>query len=154
MVFDRLLHEGTLHLLELVGVNCREVCRETEIVFSVVQFPFVIGDRSSRLHFPWRSVHGARQPAVLVDAPISKDLKILNCVAALRPGVIERVYHADALNGDLNGAIHHLRFGQACGFQNGRRDVNNVMKLRSDFSARLDSLRVEYDERVAGTAET
>ncbi len=54
-----------------------------------------------------------RGPALVVDAAVAEHLEVLRLVPLRRLGVVERVEHADALDGLLLHAVHRDRLGAA-----------------------------------------
>ena len=42
--------------------------------------------------------HAVGEPALVIDAPVAEDLEILGQMAAVRPGIIEAIDHAVALD--------------------------------------------------------
>ena len=148
LVLDRFLQEQLLQLLELLGVLRGQVVRRAEVLVDVVEFPLVFEERMPRLAFPGGAVDRVGQPAVVVDAAVAEDLEVLRLVPVLRLGVGERVDHAHAFDGRLRRAVHRLGLGQAGRFENGRRDVDDVMPLRPHFALGLDPLGPVDDQRL------
>ena len=93
------------------------------------------------------------RPALVVDASVTCHLEVL-CLAPLGSfGIVERVRHADALDRPLLDAVYGERLGETGDFENGRRDVDDMMKLGADLSLTFDSLGPMHDGAVAGAAE-
>jgi len=67
--------------------------------------------------------------------------------------VVERVDHAHALDRLLRHAVEDRGRLHAHGFENRRRDVDDVMELGADAAPVLDPRRPRDDEAVARTAE-
>ena len=97
----------------------------------VVQLPDIVveGGQLDLSGLPRRSVSGHRGPALVVDAAVARHLEILRLAPLGRLGVVERVQHADAFDRALLHAVDEDRLGQAGRFQNGRRNVDDVMEL-------------------------
>jgi len=87
---------------------------------------------------PGRLVDCPRQPAVMVDRAIADDFEILGEMAVRRMRGVERIDHAHALHRHLLGPVDRLRIGQACRFQNGRRDIQRLLKARNLLKAMLN----------------
>ncbi len=152
MVLGRFLQEELLQFLELFGVLRGQIVRRTEVLFDVVQFPFVFQQGMPRLALPGGAVNGMGQPAVVVDAAVAEDLEVLRLVPVFRFGVVKRVDHAHAFDGRLRRAVDGLGLGQAGRFEDGRRDVDDVVPLRPHLTLGLDSLGPVDDQRIAAAA--
>ena len=95
---------------------------------------------------------GAGQPAVLVDRAIAEDFEVLRGVSARSLGVGERIGQAHAFDRSLDRSIDALRLGQAGRFQNRRRDVDDMVPLRTQLALRGDALGPVDHHPIAGAA--
>src|SRR5262245_60878825 len=97
-------------------------------------------------------MHGARQPAIVINGAVAEDFEILRGVPALHRRVGEGVGHADALDRSLGRAVDTLGLGQTCSLQDGWSDIDNVMPLGPYFTLRGDLLGPMHHHPVAGSA--
>jgi len=105
----------------------------------------------ARLGLPGRLMHGAGQPAIVVDRPVAEDFEILRLVAIRCLRFIQRVKQADAFNRRLRDAIHFLGLRQSGSFKDRRRDIDDMVPLRTDLALALDTLRPMYRHAVGRT---
>src|SRR5207249_9281877 len=76
-----------------------------------------------------RNVTGVQTCALpILDAAVAEHFKVLGLVPVLRLGVRERVNHAYPFDGRLRRTVHRLGLGQAGRFEDGRGDVDDVMR--------------------------
>ena len=84
--------------------------------------------------FP-KEPHGRYRPASRrIDAAVAHDLEVLDIVPARRLGIGERVHHTHTFDRLLWRAIDDFRLRQLRGFQNCRRNVDDVMELRAHLA--------------------
>src|SRR5271170_1971147 len=110
---------------------------------------------SSAAHgHPWEpSVTRCCDPAIFVERAVSEHLEVLNVTRARSFRVVEAVHHADAFDGLLFHAIHLHRLGKMRCLQNGRGNVDDMVKLRAYSACVLDAVRPRYNQRVARATE-
>src|SRR5208283_1234269 len=118
----------------------------------VIEFPFVFEKWLAWRGFPGRPVDRVSQPALVVDAAVAEDLEILCLAPILRLGIRKRIQQAYAFDGSLRRAVHRFGLGQAGRFENGRRDVYDVVPLRPQLALGFDLVRPVNDHAVARAA--
>ncbi len=101
VVLERLLQEGSLHLLELLGFLRGKIVGAAVVFRRVVQLPSVLTDGANWFRLPWQFVCHIGVPSVLVDSTVPGELVMLHRVSRLRLRVIEGVAHADPFHGLL-----------------------------------------------------
>src|SRR5271165_4948701 len=107
VVAHRLYKPKALQLAELLGHLFGEVVRLAPVLGGVVEFPDVVVEGQDFLadQNPRCLVPRHRGPALVVNAAVAKHLEVLRLVPFRCLAVIERVEHADALNGLLLHAV-------------------------------------------------
>ena len=141
----------------------RDVVGLGEVVREVVQLPHVLlrvvrpgGEPFHRLRreVPRDPVEfRARPPAVLVDRAGSGELEVLNRMALLRGGVIERVEEAGAVHRLLLDPVDLIGLGNAGRLQHRRRNVDAMRELRAHVRVGPQPVRPGDDHRIARPAE-
>ena len=141
----------------------RDVVRLGEVVGQVVQLPHVplrvIRPGGEPFHRLRREVprdpvqFRAGPPAVLVDRAGSGELEVLNRMALLSGGVIERVQEAGAVHRLLLDPVDLLRFGNAGRLQHRRRNVDAMRELRAHVRVGPEPVGPGDNHRVARSAE-
>ena len=151
-VLRRLDQEEPLQLGKLLRVLLRQILRLGPIGVGVVQLPEVFVEPALVGAEPGYAVPRHRRPSLVIDAAIAEHLEVLRLVPFRRPGVVERIEHADAFERRLLHAVDHGRMRQAGGLEDGRRDVDDMMELAADLALRLDAFRPVHDRAVARAA--
>src|SRR4051794_32558532 len=97
----------------------------------------------------------ARDPPLVVEGSVAEHLEILSRARALRVRVlpIERVGHADPLDGLLGHAVDHRRFGDSDDVEYGRHHVDHMMKLETRGANICDPRRPSDDHSVSGSTK-
>ncbi len=154
VVARRLDQPQALQLVELLRHLLGQVVRLAPVLVGVVELPDVVVEGGHLLadEQPGRLVPRHRGPALVVDAAVAEHLEVLRLVPLGRLGVVERVQHADALDGLLLHAVHRDRLGESRRLEDRRRDVDDVVELRAHLALRLDPLRPVHDRAVARAA--
>ena len=96
-----------------------------------------------------------RHPSVVIDGAIAEHLEILRRVLGRRVGVrlIPCVGHAHAFNGDLLDAIDRVGLRNSGRFEDGRHDVNDVVKLAADAAHVVDMAGPGHGHALGRPAE-
>src|SRR5947199_8285459 len=81
----------------------------------------------------------ARHPAIVIDAAITKHLKILSGVRLLGVRIVERVNHRGPIKRWLQRPVHDRRERQAGSFQYRRGNIGDMSKLGANFSLGFNS---------------
>ena len=152
MIFDRLFEEFLLHRLQPLGILRGDIVREAEVAARVEQFPHVLVERRARFRRPRLEMDRARQPAVLIQRAVTEYLEILLGAAIGRLRIGEAVFHADPVDRHLLDPVDADWGGQPGGFEHGRRDIDDVMKLRPQ-PRRAEMARPRHYQPVARAAE-
>src|ERR1019366_10267697 len=98
---------------------------------------------------PGRAVPSHCGPPLMVDAAIAEHLEILGLASFGGLGVVEGIQHADTFQRSLLHAVNDRGCRQPGGFQNRRRYVDDVMKLRADLALSLDPVWPVHNRAVA-----
>ena len=145
--------EDSLQFLELLGILRSKVIRLAEVLIHLVKFPHVVLQRRERYHQPRERVPSAGDPAFVVDAAVAEHLEVLRGAALDRLRGVGGVEHGDAVHGPLRDAINGLGLRDPSGFERGRGDIDDMVKLAAHFALRLDALRPVHDHAIARTTE-
>ena len=94
-----------------------------------------------------------RDPAVVINGAVSQDFEILRSMSARNTGIVERIFHRSAMYWHLFDAVDKIWRSNACNVINRGCDVNNVMKLRTQFVGCSYLLWPRNCNCVAGAAE-
>src|SRR3954451_15495595 len=81
----------------------------------------------------------ARHPAVVIDAAITKHLKILSGVRLLGVRIVERVNHRGPIKRSLQRPVPGRREGQASSLQYRRGNIGDMSQLGANFALGLNS---------------
>src|SRR5690349_10305786 len=92
----------------------------------------------------------AGDPAIVIDASITKHFEILSGVRLAGLRIVEGVNHRGPVKRPLRCTVHALRERQSSGLQYGRSNIRDVSKLRADFSPRLNPRWPMYNYAVRG----
>src|SRR5262249_44733059 len=113
------------------------------IVGDVVEFPFVISERGhwSRAQEPWRlrgRCYGS--PTLVVERTVTEHFEVLGHARRRRVRIrlVERVSHAHAFDRRLLDTVNVLGSGNSADFEDGRDDVDHVVKLGTNATGILD----------------
>ena len=125
MILDRLFHEEVLKFFQLRRILGGQIIGFAEIFGHVIEFPYVLRERWERHHQPRDGVPGAGNPAIVIDAAITKHLEVLSSVRLLGLGIVEGIDHRSSIERSLRPS--HSRFWerQTGRFQNRRRNVGD-----------------------------
>src|SRR6266513_5544978 len=93
----------------------------------------------------------ACNPAIMVNSPVTKHLKVLGRVPVFGFWVIKSINHRRSIERKLFCSIHHLWKGQTGRFQYSGSNINNVTKLRPDLPFGFDSFGPMHHHPVTGT---
>src|SRR5580698_8272986 len=106
-----------------------QIVRLTPVFVGVVELPNVVVERRGYLAYknPWRFMSCDRGPALVVNTAVAEHLEVLRLVLLCSLCVVERISHADALDGMLLDAIDEDRLGQAGHLKDGWRNVDQVV---------------------------
>ena len=154
VVAHRLDEPEPLQLVQLLRHLLGEVVRLGPVLARVVELPDVVVEGRSFLadEQPRRLVSRHRGPSLVIDAAVAEHFEILRLVPLGSLGIAEGVQHADTLDRHLRHAVYRDRFGKPRGFEECGGDVDDVMKLRADFTLSLKSVRPVHDGTVARSA--
>src|SRR6266481_6451279 len=134
MILDCLLREEVLKLFQLCGILRSEIMGLAEILGHVIKFPGVFRERRKRHHQPRYGMARASDPAIVIDAAVSKHLEILSSMCLLCLRIVERVKHRCSVERPLNRSVDSLGERQTRGFEYSGRDIGNMGELRSNFA--------------------
>ena len=96
---------------------------------------------------------GARQPAIVINAPRAHDLEILRLPRARRRRVGEAVSEAGAVQRLLRHTVDDARRRYARHLIERRRDIDHMVELRAETAVILDAIGPGDHHRVANAAE-
>ena len=153
LVAGRLDEEQLLKFVKLLRHFHSQVLR-LRPVGVCVQLPNIILKRREFLGWrgPRRAMLRDGSPTIVVNPAITDDLKILGRMTLLGPWVIKRIPHADAFDRVLLNPVDEPGFRQISSIEHGRRDVNDVTKLRPDLTLGRNALGPMHHGSVTGTA--
>jgi hypothetical protein len=91
----------------------------------------------------------------VVDRVVADHLEVLGLVrrGSVRVFLVEGVGHADAFDGILRDAVHHLGLFEPGCFENRRHNVDNVVELVANAALVLDHIRPGDGHALLGAAE-
>ncbi len=89
----------------------------------------------------------------MVDGPVPEHLEILGRPLVAGRGIGPGVGQAHPFHGFLGHAVHGERLRQPGRFEHGGRDVDHVVKLRTQAAVIADPGRPRHHQAVAGAAE-
>src|SRR5437762_3195998 len=92
----------------------------------------------------------ACNPAIMVNGPVTKHLKVLGGMTVFGFWIIEGINHRRPVERKLLGAIHHLRKRQTNCFKHSRCNIHYMTKLRPNLPFSFDSFGPMHDHSVAG----
>jgi hypothetical protein len=85
VVLFGLCEKKLLQVFKLVGIFGREVLRLAEVVFRVVELPFILAElRRGRGNVPGNAMPGHRGPAVMIDSAVAEHFKVLRAMPSGR----------------------------------------------------------------------
>ncbi len=148
--------KSVLQLAQLVRMGCGQIFGLTEILLDVVKFPAIVGEIRGALGHPREpSMATARGPSLVVESSIAEHLEVLRSAPALRVRVrsVERVGHADPLDRLLGHAVDHRRLGDSNDIEDGRHQVDHVVKLEALGASIRNPRRPSDDHSIARSAE-
>src|SRR5207248_11210482 len=130
------------------------VVRLAPVPSRVVQLPDVIikGWDFFTNEQPGCLVPRHRGPALVVDAAVAEHLEVLRLMAFSRIGVVERVQHADTLDGALLNSINRHWLRESCRLENSRCDIDDVVKLPTHLTLGRNAFGPVYDGAIARAA--
>src|ERR1700722_8413889 len=136
--------------MQFVGHLLGQVVCLAPVFVGVVELPGVVVKCRGflTLEYPRRLVSRYRCPALMVDAAVAEHFEVLCLMLLGGLGIVERVTHADAFDRMLLHSVDEGRLGHTCHFQDGWRDVDDVMKLSAELTCALDSLGPVDDRPV------
>ena len=129
------------------------------ILHDVVELPLVPGDHVGRrgaAQFPRERRRGRRRdPAVVVDGAVAEHLEVLRGVPGRGVGVrlVPCVGHAHAVHRALRDAVERIRRRDAGRFEDGRNDVNDMVKLAADAAHVVDVAGPRHGHALSRPAE-
>src|SRR5882724_2748854 len=91
-------------------------------------------------------------PAIVIDAAITKHLEILSGVRLLSLRIVEGINHRGPIKRPLRCPVHALGEGQAGGLQYSRGNIVDMSELGADFSLGFDPRWPIYNYPVRSTA--
>src|SRR6185503_20055968 len=81
---------------------------------------------------------GTSDPAIFVNAPVAKHLKILNSVSFGSLSIIETIQHGRAADRRLFNTVHSFGKWNSCSLKHCWRHIYHVCKLGTDLALSLD----------------
>src|SRR4051794_33912378 len=91
-------------------------------------------------------------PAIVIDAAITKHLEILSGVRLLGLRIVEGINHRGPIKRPLRCPVHALGKRQAGGLQYSRRNICDMSELRADFSVGFNPRWPMYNNTVRSSA--
>src|SRR5882724_7992689 len=91
-------------------------------------------------------------PAIVIDAAITKHLEILSGVRLLGLRIVEGINHRGPIKRPLRCPVHALGERQAGGFQYSRGNIRDMSELGADFSPGFNPCWPMYNYTVRGSA--
>src|SRR5215470_10794436 len=136
--FDQKLR---LQLFQFLGFVLGQIFGLAEVPRHVVKLPReVVRVRLGSRHHPrWPQRAGAGYPAVVIEAAVGSNLKILRGVPRRRFRGVKRVAHAHAFDWHLLNAVEHERRLNTDRFEDRWDDIDDMMKLRAQLTGALNT---------------
>src|SRR5580704_1642356 len=91
-------------------------------------------------------------PSVVIDASISEHLKVLCSMPLLSLGIVKGIDQRFPVERSLDRPVHALGKGKVRSFQDRRRNISYVGKLRTNLSFGFNAFRPVNHESVCGPA--
>src|SRR5437868_2199615 len=91
-------------------------------------------------------------PAIVIDAAITKHFEILSGVRLLGLGIVEGINHRGPIKRPLRCPVHTLGERQAGSLQYSRGNIRDMSKLGADFSLGFDPRWPMYNYSVCSSA--
>src|SRR5437762_13244447 len=105
-----------------------------EVLGYVIKFPSIFGKRWQRHHQPRHGMTSTGDPAIVIDAAITKHLKILSGMRRLGVRIVEGITHRGPIKRPLQRPVHAVRESQAGSLQYRRANIGDVSELGANFS--------------------
>src|SRR5262252_5236263 len=149
-----LSHKAILKLAQPDRLFGCEIIRLGKVLFDVVKLPVVLVKTDAAGRNPGRlSVQTPCDPAIMVKRAVAEHFEVLGDPA--RRGVFfgQGVGHADALDWFLWHTVDLTWFRDTSGFENSRRNVDDMVKLRTQPARVTDAFRPGHNQTVSRAAE-
>src|SRR6267378_169786 len=134
MILDCLLREEVLKLSQLCGILRGQIVGLAEVLGYMVKFPSILGERRKRHHQPGNGMSRAGNPAIVINAAVSKHLEILSRMRLLGLGIVKGINHRCPIKRSLLCAVNALGKQQTDCLQYSRCNIRDMSELRANFS--------------------
>src|SRR5207249_9803897 len=118
----------------------------------MIKFPSILGERRKRHHQPGNRMASTGDPAIVIDAAITKHFEILSGVRLLGLRIVEGINHRGPIKRPLRCPVHALGERQAGGFQYRRDNIRDMSELGADFSLGFNPRWPMYNYTVRSSA--
>src|ERR1700757_2038897 len=95
---------------------------------------------------------GTCDPAIMIDAAVSKHLEVLSCVRLLGLWIVEGINHRCSIETSLRCPVDALGKWQPRGFQYSRRNIRDMSELRTNLSLGVDARRPMNHDTICRSA--